>query len=131
MWMRGAGASAASGIRTTGDVGSGKTKDEWQEAARLSVLDWQDYLLPTMEIRKKHRDHLSHGRLWILEDASSDAYFTDYPRLGCAFMTIIAALCGYSGPIVTHPFRGDISKISDFREIAENPANHFEKEVHD
>jgi hypothetical protein len=68
-----------------------------------------------MKIRKKHRDHLSHGRLWILEDASSDAYFTDYPRLGCAFMTIIAALCGYSGHIVDDPFGGGIRKIAGWK----------------
>lgn len=111
-----------------GDMGSGRTMDEWREAARLSALDWQGYLLPIMEIRKRHRDHLSHGRLWTLEDAPPDVHFTDYPRLGCAFMTIIAALCGYNGPIVTHPFEGERRNVSSFQHSTASSIRHDEKD---
>ena len=68
-----------------------------------------------MEIRKKHRDSLAHGRFWEFGNESDDSYFTDYPRLGCAFMTIIAAYCGYEGPISANPIGGAVGRISKLK----------------
>lgn len=99
-----------------GDLGTGRTRDEWKAAARVLGLKWEEWLEPIMNIRKNHRDDLGHGRFWIPEDAPVNCFFTDYPRLGCAFMTIIAALCGYNGPIMSNPFGGGVHVISDLRQ---------------
>lgn len=91
------------------------TLKEWKSAANETGLSWEGWLSNIMETRKKHRDHLSHGRFWILEEISNEAYFEDYPQLGSAFMAMIAAYCGYNGPVVTHPLNGKVANISDLK----------------
>jgi hypothetical protein len=89
------------------------TLKEWKSAALAAGLSWEEWVSGIMEIRKKHRDNLSHGRLWILEEISNEAYFEDYPQLGCAFMTVIAAYCGYEGPIILKT--GSAKRISKLK----------------
>ncbi len=91
------------------------TLKEWKAAAETTGLSWDDWFYPIMELRKKHRDHLSHGRIWLLMESGPEAYFRDYPRLGCAFMTVIAATCGYQGAIITDPLRQNSSIISQLK----------------
>jgi hypothetical protein len=91
------------------------TLKEWMSAARATGVSWEEWVSGVMEIRKKHRDNLSHGRLWILEEISNEAYFEDYPQLGGAFMTVIAAYCGYDGSIMLRTPNGAVTRISNLK----------------
>ena len=97
------------------DRGSGHTMDEWQEAAKITGISW-NWLSEIMDTRKKHRDDLSHGRLWMLGNNADNSFFTDYPSLGCAFMIMIAAWAGYSGLINENPMGQKILKIDDLKQ---------------
>lgn len=83
------------------DLGTSAT---WRRASDRIGLNWDRWTSGIFELWGQHRHDLSHGRLWIPEDAPIDQFFTDYPRLGCAFMTVIAAFCGYEGPVIADPF---------------------------
>lgn len=96
-----------------GDMGKARTRDEWEAAASRLRVKWEDWMEPVMRIRKRHRDDLSHGRLWIPEDTDADQLFKDYPRLGGAFMTVIATACGYDGPIMADRLASRAVNISD------------------
>lgn len=88
---------------------------EWKKAAENVGIPWEGWMSTLMEIRKKHRDSLAHGRFWEFGSESDDSFFTDYPRLGCAFMAIIAAYCGYEGPISANPIGGAVGRISKLK----------------
>lgn len=107
--------SAFDGLMKIISGDKGHTSDEWKTAAKSLHINWEGWLEPIMKIRKRHRDDLGHGRLWILEDSPAESFFDDYPRLGCAFMAVIAVLCGYEGPISSDPFGSKNAPISDLK----------------
>lgn len=80
-----------------------KTNSLWRKASEQLGLSWDRWTEDIFEMRGKYRDTLAHGRLWMPEEHPIDQHFTDYARLGCAFMTLIAARCGYDGPIIADP----------------------------
>lgn len=67
-----------------------------------NVLGLSEWVEKTLSIRKKYRNDFAHGRLWLRDENLEHMH--DYAQLGCAFMTIIAARCGYEGPILADPF---------------------------
>lgn len=104
------------------------TLNEWKAAAKTTGLSWENWLHPVMEVRKRHRDHLSHGRLWRLMETGPEAYFTDYPRLGSGFMTLIAAACGYEGTVISTPNGNEAVRIKYLKvNPDENNKNHSRK----
>ncbi len=104
--------SALDGIMKIIGGDSKNTMKTWKSAATVTDLSWDNWLSNIMNIRKNYRDHLSHGRLWILENNIEQGYFKDYPQLGCAFMIMIAAFCGYEGPVIANPFESKFTDIS-------------------
>ena len=60
--------------------------------------------------------------LWLPEQAPVGRFFADYPRLGCAFMILLAALCGYQGPIVANPFESQEITIASICSEIGKPA---------
>lgn len=80
-----------------------KTNSLWRKASDQLGLSWDKWTEGIFEMRGKYRDTLAHGRLWIPEERPIDQHFTDYARLGCAFMTLIAARWGYDGPMIADP----------------------------
>lgn len=90
-----------------------KTDRVWRRASDLVRLSWEDWSEGIFALWGRYRHNLSHGRLWIPEEAEGNDDVLHYAELGCAFMTIIAARCGYTGPIMANPFELraiDISK---------------------
>ncbi len=77
----------------------------WKNASNTLGINWQKWTEGIFGLWKRHRNSLAHGWLWTLEESDDVGdYFADYPRLGCAFMTLVAAWCGYEGPISADPF---------------------------
>lgn len=91
-----------------------KTDRLWRKASDKLGLSWDRWTSGIFEIRGKYRNMLAHGRLWIPEERSIED-FGDYARLGCAFMTIIAARCGYEGPVLADPFESRKVVIRDIK----------------
>lgn len=104
------------------DMGPGNTLDEWKLIAKNLGISW-GWMEEVMSVRKKYRDDLSHGRLWQSDDFSYDEYYLDYPRLGCAFMTVIAAYCGYDGLIVASPFGNIVEEIAAIKDSADKKSS--------
>jgi hypothetical protein len=91
------------------------TPNLWREANNRLGFSWDKWTSKIYELRGRHRPELSHGRFWLPEESISESFFTDYPELGCAFMILIAAFCGYEGAIVAHPFKGREITIASLR----------------
>jgi hypothetical protein len=89
------------------------TNKVWRKASRALNLSWDGWTNGIFAIRNKYRNDLSHGRLWVRDekDLTSDVF--DYAKLGCAFMTVIAAWCGYDGPVLADPFQPRQAIIRD------------------
>lgn len=87
----------------------------WHQANDRLGLSWDEWTSEIFELRGRHRHNLSHGRLWLPEESPADSFFTDYPRLACAFMILFATFCGYEGPIVASPFESREITIASIR----------------
>ena len=94
------------------DLGTSRT---WRRASDRVGFSWERWTSRIFELWGQHRHDLSHGRLWIPEDAPVNQFFTDYPRLGCAFMTVVAAFCGYEGQIMADPFTSSTEVIRELK----------------
>ena len=90
------------------------TSHNWKTASSKLGLKW-DWTQKVFELWGKHRHLLSHGWLWNPNEdddtASSAAFFEDYPRLGSAFILMVARLCGYRGAILLHPLNYEVGSI--------------------
>jgi len=91
-----------------------RTDRLWRKACEELRLSWEKWMSVIFKLRGRHRHDLSHGRLWVSEDRGFED-FQDYAQLGCAFMTIIAARCGYEGPILADPYKPRKAIISDLK----------------
>lgn len=90
------------------------TDKTWRKASDTLGLSWDRWTKDVFELWGKHRLLLTHGWLWLGESGDVKEFFADYPRLGCAFLTLVAAYCGYDGPILADPFK---NRIVNMREI--------------
>jgi len=88
-----------------------KAKQIWKEANDILQLSWEHWTAEIFDLWSKYRNSLAHGWLWIPEADDVAANFTDYPRLSCAFSIIVAAWCGYEGPIVANPMEEQFTEI--------------------
>jgi hypothetical protein len=77
----------------------------WRRANDTLGFSWESWLKGIFALRGKYRHDLSHGRLWLPEERDFAEDMGDYARLGCAFMTLIAARCGYEGPLMADPYQ--------------------------
>lgn len=73
------------------------TRDTWRRASDNLGFSWERWTDGIFELWGRHRHDLSHGQLWIPECSAAQEFFMAYPRLGGAFMTVVAAFCGYRG----------------------------------
>jgi len=101
-----------SGARNTKKAGTEKT---WKRASAKAGLSWDRWTRSVFEVWGKHRHLLAHGWLWLGEELDAEEFFTDKARLGCAFLILVAAYCGYEGPIMANPFRNGIVTIRDIK----------------
>jgi len=92
------------------------TNKTWRKASDTLGLSWDRWTNDVFELWGKHRHLLTHGWLWLGEAGDVKEFFADYPRLGCAFLTLVAAYCGYDGPILADPFQSRISSIGDLKD---------------
>jgi len=102
------------------EVADGKRLDTdklWKAGAKRLGLSWERWAKEIFELRGKYRHHLSHGRLWLHEDGGFEE-MDDYARLGCAFMLLVAAYCGYDGPVLADPYQPRKAVISELKEAA-------------
>ena len=97
------------------DPESAATDRTWHEANDALGLSWDAWTKDVFEVWGKHRHLLSHGWLWLGEELDAKEFFTDHVRLGCAFLTFVAAYCGYEGPIMADPFKNRILTISELK----------------
>ncbi|MDB6149617.1 MAG: hypothetical protein JWQ44_1065, partial [Chthoniobacter sp.] len=67
------------------------------------------------ELWCKHRHLLRHGWLGLEKEGDVEQFYSDYPRLGCSFLTFVATYCGYDGPILAEPFKRRMSVIRDLK----------------
>ena len=91
------------------------TNTTWHKASDNLGLSWDRWTNDIFEVWGKHRHLLAHGWLWLTEELDAQEFFTDHARLGCAFLTFVAAYCGYDGPIMADPFSNRITTIRDIR----------------
>lgn len=91
------------------------TDKTWHAASDALGLSWDKWTKNIFEVWGKHRHLLAHGWLWLGEELDVAEFFTDEARLGCAFLTFVAAYCGYDGPIMADPFKNRIITISDIK----------------
>lgn len=89
------------------------TDATWKAANELLGLSWEKWTASIFEIWGKHRHRLSHGWLWVEDESEPNDFFSDYPKLGCAFHLMAARLCGYSGCVMSDPFKNKKTRISD------------------
>ena len=92
------------------------TDKTWRTASDTLKFSWDRWTKQVFEIWGKHRHLLAHGWLWLTEELEAQEFFTDHARLGCAFLTFVAAYCGYDGPIMANPFRNRIITIRDIKD---------------
>ena len=83
----------------------------WRKASDTLHFSWDRWTKNIFEVWGKHRHLLGHGWLWLTEELSPQEYFTDHALLGCAFLTFVAAYCGYTGPIIADPFKNAVLDI--------------------
>lgn len=91
------------------------TDETWRRANNALGLSWDKWTGDVFEIWGKHRHLLAHGWLWLGEETDPQGFFTDHAQLGCAFLTLVAAYCGYDGPVMADPFRNRIIAIADIK----------------
>jgi hypothetical protein len=91
------------------------TKKMWERASAKLGFSWDRWTKDVFEVWGKHRHLLAHGWLWLGEELDGQEFFTDHARLGCAFLTFVAAYCGYEGPIMASPFENRIIVIRDIK----------------
>ncbi len=97
------------------DPDNAATDKTWRKASDMLELSWDRWAKEVFETWGKHRHLLSHGWLWLTEELDAQEFFTDHARLGCAFLTFVAAYCGYDGPIMADPFKNRIITIRDIK----------------
>ncbi len=93
------------------------TDKTWQKANDVLGFSWDKWTSGIFEVWGKHRHLLAHGWLWLTEELNAQEFFTDHARLGCAFLTFVAAYCGYDGPIMADPFNNRIINIAEIRDV--------------
>jgi len=89
------------------------TAATWKLANDLLGLSWDKWMVSIFELWGKHRHRLSHGWLWVEDESEPNDFFSDYPKLGCAFHLMAARLCGYSGCVMSNPFENKMTRIAD------------------
>jgi hypothetical protein len=87
----------------------------WRKASDKLGFAWDRWTKNVFEVWGKHRHLLAHGWLWLGEEIDAKEFFTDHSQLGCAFLTFVAAYCGYEGPIIANPFENRIITIRDIK----------------
>jgi hypothetical protein len=88
----------------------------WKEASDVLQITWDGWTKEIFDLWYRHRNSLAHGNLWEMEEKEEIGdYFLDYPKLGCAFMTLVAAWCGYRGPILADPFAPKATVIENIK----------------
>lgn len=91
------------------------TDKTWRKASDIVGFSWDRWTSDVFKVWGKHRHLLAHGWLWVGEELEGDEFFVDHARLGCAFLTFVAAYCGYDGPILADPFENRIITIHDIK----------------
>jgi hypothetical protein len=91
------------------------TEKMWKRASAKLGFSWDKWTKGVFEVWGKHRHLLAHGWLWLGEELEAEEFFADHARLGCAFLTFVAAFCGYEGPILADPFQNRIIIIRDIK----------------
>jgi hypothetical protein len=91
------------------------TEKTWKKASARLGFSWDRWTKHVFEVWGKHRHLLAHGWLWLGEELNAQEFFTDRSRLGCAFLTFVAAYCGYEGPILADPFENRVMNIAEIR----------------
>jgi hypothetical protein len=91
------------------------TDKTWHAANDALGFSWDKWTKDIFAVWGKHRHLLAHGWLWLTEESDAQEFFTDHARLGCAFLTFVAAYCGYEGPIMADPFKNRIITISEIK----------------
>ena len=99
------------------DPKNAATDKTWKEASDKLGFSWDRWTKDIFETWGRHRHLLAHGWLWLGEELNAQEFFTDHAQLGCAFLTFVAAYCGYDGPILADPFGNKIITIRDIKEI--------------
>lgn len=94
------------------------TNKMWRRASDELGFSWDRWTKGIFELRKKYRDDLSHGRLWVGEEQDFGETTQDYALLCCGFMTMIAARCGYEGPVIADPYKPRQVVIGSLKESA-------------
>lgn len=97
------------------DKSHASTDKTWRKASDTLGFSWDRWTKDVFEVWGKHRHLLAHGWLWLGEELDAQEFFTDHARLGCAFLTFVAAYCGYDGPIIADPFKNRINTIADLK----------------
>jgi hypothetical protein len=97
------------------DPKNAATDKTWRKASDSLGFSWDKWTKDVFEVWGKHRHLLGHGWLWLTEELDPHEFFTDHARLGCAFITFVAAYCGYEGPIMADPFKNRIIRIRDIK----------------
>ncbi len=97
------------------DPNNAATDKTWRRASDTLGFVWDRWTREVFEVWGKHRHLLAHGWLWLGEELDAQEFFTDNARLGCAFITFVAAYCGYDGPIMADPFKNRIITIRDIK----------------
>ncbi len=102
-------------IAQASDPKNAATDKTWRRASDTLGFSWNRWTKDLFEVWGKHRHLLGHGWLWLGEELDVQEFFTDHARLGCAFLTFVAAYCGYDGPIMADPFKNRIITIADIK----------------
>ena len=97
------------------DPKTAATDKIWRAASDTLNFSWDRWTKDVFEVWGKHRHLLAHGWLWLTEELDAQEFFTDQARLGCAFLTFVAAYCGYHGPIIADPFKNKVVTIASLR----------------
>ena len=97
------------------DPKNAATDKIWRAASDTFNFSWDRWTKDVFEVWGKHRHLLAHGWLWLTEELDAQEFFTDQARLGCAFLTFVAAYCGYEGPITADPFKNRIITIREIK----------------
>jgi hypothetical protein len=97
------------------DKSHAATNKTWRKASDTLGFIWDQWTKNVFETWGKHRHLLAHGWLWLGEELDAAEFFTDHARLGCAFLTLVAAHCGYEGPIIADPFKNRVNTIADLK----------------
>ena len=92
------------------------TDKTWRTASDTLNFSWDGWTKNIFEVWGKHRHLLAHGWLWLTEELDAQEFFTDHAQLGCAFLIVFAAYCGYDGPIMANPFRNRVITIRDIKD---------------